>query len=190
MKITRNPLAKNGTPDPVRIGIAAVVLAGLAFGGLFAANGIQSAQADERARTVAAAEASAEQKATEKAMYDAAAEAETAQEAADAAAYQQFLADKAAAEAKEAADAKAAADAQAAAEAQAAADAAAKAAKAPVKKAAGSSAGGAASGTPLPMKLETDPNNGQYGEMVIAVDPGSWCASHSGSTINGVPTCD
>lgn len=90
--------------------------------------------------------------------------------------------------AQQKADAEAAAAAQAAAEAaaaQAAADAAAKAA-APKRAA---STNGAPSGTPLPMTLVTDPNNGNYGSYEPA-DPGSFCASHSGSTINGVPTCD
>jgi membrane protein involved in colicin uptake len=53
-----------------------------------------------------------------------------------------------------------------------------------------SSASGAPSGTPLPMQQVTDPNNAQYGQMVPSVDPASWCANHSASTINGVPTCD
>lgn len=48
---------------------------------------------------------------------------------------------------------------------------------------------GEPSGTPLPMVQETDPNNGHYGQMVINVDPGSWCASHSGTTRGGVPEC-
>jgi membrane protein involved in colicin uptake len=103
-------------------------------------------------------------------------------------------------------DAKAAAAAalaaQQAAEAQAAAEAAARQ-QAAVEAASdddsgdggpsgGSSGGssGAASGTPLPMMQVTDPNNGQYGQMVPSVDPASWCANHSASTINGVPTCD
>lgn len=49
---------------------------------------------------------------------------------------------------------------------------------------------GQPSGTPLPMTLVTDPNNGHYGQYVPSVDPASWCANHSASTINGVPTCD
>lgn len=53
-----------------------------------------------------------------------------------------------------------------------------------------SSSSGEPSGTPLPMAQVTDPNNGQYGQMVPTVDPASWCANHSASTINGVPTCD
>jgi membrane protein involved in colicin uptake len=53
-----------------------------------------------------------------------------------------------------------------------------------------STASGAASGTPLPMTKVTDPNNGHYGQMVPSVDPASWCASGTASTINGVPTCD
>lgn len=49
---------------------------------------------------------------------------------------------------------------------------------------------GQPSGTPLPMTLVTDPNNGHYGQYVPSVDPASWCANHSASTINGIPTCD
>lgn len=53
----------------------------------------------------------------------------------------------------------------------------------------GWAAGQAPKGTPIPMHRETDPNNGMYGQMVIE-DPGDFCASRSGSTINGVPVCD
>ena len=79
--------------------------------------------------------------------------------------------------------------------AQATADAAAKAAavKAPVKRSAtttgGWVAGQAPKGTPLPHHTETDPNNGNYGQQTYD-DPGTFCAAHSGSTINGVPVCD
>lgn len=115
-----------------------------------------------------------------------------------------IAAEQAAQAAAAAAAAQAAADAAAQAAAQAAADEAARQAAAQqeqstsddtssdsgVSPGSGSTSSGAASGTPLPMAQVTDPNNGQYGEMVPAVDPGSWCASHSASTINGVPTCD
>lgn len=92
--------------------------------------------------------------------------------------------------------------AQQAAEAQAAADAAAQAqavADAQVADDSGSSSdtsgssepasSGEPSGTPLPMVQVTDPNNGQYGQMVIGVDPASWCASGSGTTRDGQPQC-
>lgn len=89
--------------------------------------------------------------------------------------------------------------AQAAAQQQAAQDAAARQqsaqqtqsdASTPASGSGGSSSSGEPSGTPLPMAQVTDPNNGQYGQMVPTVDPASWCANHSASTINGVPTCD
>lgn len=46
-----------------------------------------------------------------------------------------------------------------------------------------------ASGTPLPLIKDDDPNSGQYGQMVIEYDPGSYCSAHSGTTRNGVPEC-
>lgn len=108
--------------------------------------------------------------------------------------------------AQQEADAKAAAAAQAAAEKAAADAAAAQAAQAAQQSQAqavsdddsGSSSSssdpsassGQPSGTPLPMAKVTDPNNGQFGQYVPTVDPASWCANHSASTINGVPTCD
>jgi len=116
----------------IRIGVAAVVLGAVGVGGFTVVNGLAVARADHQAQVAAAAEDAAEQSAMEQDMYAAADVAKKAQDAADEAAYQQFLVDKAAAEAKAAADAKAAEDARVAAEAQAAADAAAKAAtKAP-----------------------------------------------------------
>jgi len=185
MKITRETFTKARLPVPAQIGIAVVVIGGLIFGTVGTATAIQNARAEQQARTVAAAEDAREQAATEKAMYAAAEDAKTAQDAADEAAYQQFLADKAAAEAKAAADAKAAEDARIAAEAQAAADAAAKAAtKAPVKRSASSGGGGAGSpGSPIP--FVSDPNEAGGGHYDT-----TQCASGSGSTINGVPTCD
>jgi preprotein translocase subunit SecF len=81
------------------------------------------------------------------------------------------------------------------AEQQAAADLAAQQAAASKQTtrqapAASSGASGAPAGTPLPMVQVTDPNNGQYGQMVPSVDPAAYCAAGSASTINGVPTCD
>ncbi len=171
--------------------IIAVVLAVLLVGATTAAIAVNRHQTQVQTASQQASQekADAKQAAIYEKMDAAAAKAVTDARAADEAAYQQYLADqKAAAEAKAAADAKAEADAAA----KAAVDAAAKqSAKAPAKKAAGGvPASGQPSGTPLPMKLDTDPNSGQFGEMIIAADPGSWCASHSGSTINGVPTCD
>lgn len=46
---------------------------------------------------------------------------------------------------------------------------------------------GAARGTPLPFYPSSDPQNANGGDYA---DPGSYCASKSGSTINGVPQCD
>jgi len=128
MKITRATFTKSRIPVLSQVGIAAVTIGALVFGGFAIGNGIRTAQADQQARTVAAAEATAEQEATEQAMYAAAASAKKELEAAAEASYQDYLVAKAAAEAKAAADAKAAEDARLAAEAQAAADAAAKAA--------------------------------------------------------------
>lgn len=105
--------------------------------------------------------------------------------------------------AQQEAEAKAAAAAQAAAEKAAADAAAAQAAQQAQAQAASdddsdssssssssSASSGQPSGTPLPMAKVTDPNNGQFGQYVPTVDPASWCANHSASTINGVPTCD
>ena len=105
--------------------------------------------------------------------------------------------------AEQEAAAKAAAEAAAAAQAAAAAKAAADAAAAQAAQqqaqtastdntSSSNSSGpsGEPSGTPLPMAKVTDPNNGHYGQYVPTVDPASWCANHSASTINGVPTCD
>lgn len=80
-------------------------------------------------------------------------------------------------------------------QAKAAADAAA--AKAAAEAAAAKSAqkstsyapGQAPKGTPIPQHLVTDPNAGNYGQYDIE-DPGFFCASKSGSTVNGVPVCD
>lgn len=44
-------------------------------------------------------------------------------------------------------------------------------------------------GTPLPSYTITDPKNANYGKLGYE-DPGLFCASHTGSTINGVPQCD
>lgn len=46
---------------------------------------------------------------------------------------------------------------------------------------------GAPAGTPLPFYPSTDPENAQGGSYA---DPGTFCASGSGSTVNGVPVCD
>lgn len=46
---------------------------------------------------------------------------------------------------------------------------------------------GAPSGTPLPFHPSGDPENANGGEYA---DPGTFCASGSGSTVNGVPVCD
>lgn len=46
---------------------------------------------------------------------------------------------------------------------------------------------GAASGTPLPFYPSDDPENASGGSYA---DPGSFCASKSGSTVGGVPVCD
>ncbi len=46
---------------------------------------------------------------------------------------------------------------------------------------------GAPSGTPLPFYPSSDPENAEGGQYA---DPGSFCASGSGSTVNGVPVCD
>lgn len=53
----------------------------------------------------------------------------------------------------------------------------------------GGSTQGASSGTPLGWYIITDPNNANYGQKGYD-DPGTFCASGSASTINGVPTCD
>jgi len=187
MKLTRETFTKARLPVPAQIGIAVVVIGGLVFGTVGTATAIQNARAEQQARTVAAAEDAREQAATEKAMYAAAEDAKAAQDAADEAAYQQFLADKAAAEAKAAADAKAAEDARIAAEAQAAADAAAKAAtKAPVKSS--SSAGGSAGvhGKKVPFIPSDDPQNADGGSWDMSV-----CQGGSASTgADGTPYCD
>ena len=141
MKITRDTFTKSRIPVLAQVGIAAVAVGSLVFGGIAIGNGVRSAQAEQHSRTVAAAEAAAEQEAAEDAMYQAAAAAKKELEAAAEATYQEYLAAKAAAEAKAAADAKAAEDARIAAEAQAAADAAAKAAtKAPSRSSSNSTA--------------------------------------------------
>jgi len=140
MKITRDTFTKSRIPVLAQVGIAAVTIGALVFGGFAIGNGIRTAQADQQARTVAAAEAAADQVAAEEAMFQAAASAKKELEAAAEASYQEYLAAKAAAEAKAAADAKAAEDARIAAEAQAAADAAAKATtKAPARNSSNSS---------------------------------------------------
>lgn len=46
---------------------------------------------------------------------------------------------------------------------------------------------GAPSGTAVPFHASDDPNNAAGGDYE---DPGVFCASHSASTVNGVPTCD
>lgn len=176
-------------------GIAAtLVTAGLAVGGVTVWNGIQQGDA-AHARYVAADR-----------VYD----AEMAQSAtgdAQVAAHgvltqhvNDVNAEIQAAEAAKAAAALAAQQAAAAAAAQAAAQKAAQeqaAQQAATQQSDTSSStpsdsgsSGEPAGTPLPMMKVTDPNNAQYGQMVPAVDPGSWCAAHSASTINGVPTCD
>lgn len=48
-------------------------------------------------------------------------------------------------------------------------------------------ASGAPAGTPVPFYPSADPNNANHGDYA---DPGSFCASHSASTVNGVPVCD
>jgi len=172
--------------NQIRIGVAAVVLGAVGVGGFTVVNGLAVARADHQAQVAAAAEDDAEQSAMEQDMYAAADAAKKAQDAADEAAYQQFLADKAAAEAKAAADAKAAEDARIAAEAQAAADAAAKATtKAPVKRSASGGGGGGAGSPGSPIPFVSDPNEAGGGHYDT-----TQCDSGSGSTINGVPTCD
>lgn len=99
-------------------------------------------------------------------------------------------ADTAAKVAAEQAAAAEAARVQAEADAQRAAQQQATRQQTTTKQATGAESSGAPSGTPLPMVQVTDPNNGQYGQMVPSVDPSSYCAAGSASTINGVPTCD
>lgn len=91
------------------------------------------------------------------------------------------------------AQAKAAADAAAAAQVaaqQAAAAAAAKAAapkQTTTRSATTYAPGQAPKGTPLPFTKSSDPQNANGGDYA---DPGTFCASRSGSTIGGVPQCD
>jgi len=179
-------------------GIAAgVIAAGALAGGVAAYNGVQSANASQAAYVAS----------------DHAYSTAMAQSASD---DQQVLGDavqrqhinQVNAQVQAAEDAKAAAAAAAAAAAQQAAEAAAARQQADAEAQAasnddsgsgddssggssgGTQASGQPSGTPLPMAQVTDPNNGHYGQMVPTVDPASWCANHSASTINGVPTCD
>jgi hypothetical protein len=97
---------------------------------------------------------------------------------------QQTLSDSDAAGAQAIADEKAAEAAQAAA--LAAQQAAAQAAAAEKAKEA-SEPHGAPAGTPVPFIASSDPNNANGGDYE---DPGIFCASHSASTVNGVPVCD
>jgi len=85
--------------------------------------------------------------------------------------------------------AQAAADAAAQAAALKAAQDAAAAAAAPQKVATSTTyaPGQAPKGTPLPFTKSSDPQNALGGDYT---DPGLFCASHSGSTVNGVPECD
>jgi hypothetical protein len=91
--------------------------------------------------------------------------------------------------AQQAAEAQAAADAATQAQATQDAQVATDASAASDDVSTDSASSGEPSGTPLPMVQVTDPNNGQYGQMVIGVDPASWCASHSGTTRGGQPQC-
>ncbi len=146
----------------ITIGVGAVVIAGLAFGGysMFHGEGQQHAQAVTFTAPVAESVAAPTQDMTAaQSIYD--------QQVAHAAA---------------AAEAKAAADAAAA---KLAADKTAKQVATTTPSATNNP-----KGTPLPMVRESDPNNAQYGQMVIGQDPGTFCAAHTGSTINGVPVCD
>lgn len=169
--------------------IAAVFVAGAAVGVPVAVNASNTAHAQEIAQTDAANGATAVTRA------DGARDVLLVGSATQAGVIAQQEADAAAAAAAQAAAAQAAADAAAA---QAAQQQQAQAQSAPADSGSGggdyvgSSAGssGAASGTPVPMKTDTDPNSGTYGQQVIAEDPGLFCAAHSASTINGVPTCD
>jgi hypothetical protein len=49
--------------------------------------------------------------------------------------------------------------------------------------------GEAPSGTPVPTVLITDPNNADYGKYE-PIDPGTFCASRTASTVNGISVCD
>jgi hypothetical protein len=170
---------------------AAVITVGAVIGGVAVWNGVAQAQ-DAHAAYVASdhvfSSAMAESKSDDQQVLDDAVQRQHINEVN--------------AQVQAAEDAKAAAAAAAAAQA-AAAQAAAQEAQAeqdaqtePASDDSGSGTGGSSSssgepsGTPLPMVQVTDPNNGQYGQMVPSVDPASWCANHSASTINGVPTCD
>lgn len=53
---------------------------------------------------------------------------------------------------------------------------------------AGWTEGQAPAGTPIPTHLDEDPNSGSYGQYII-MDPGFFCASHSGNDTGGVQYC-
>jgi len=181
MKITRSTFAPSRIPAALRIGIAAVITAGVIAGGVGVATGIRTAREAEAAHTAQVKQEAQEQKEIEGQMFAAAENAKKDMDAAAEADYQKFLADKAAAELKAQAEAQAAIDL---AKAQADAEAAAKTAvKAPVKRASGGGTAPGASGSPIP--FVADPNEAGGGHYDT-----TQCASGSGSTINGVPTCD
>jgi hypothetical protein len=173
--------------------VATVMVAGACVGGIAVANGV--AQANQAHAIYVASDHQLSQEMVKSAAADQQVQAEAVQtqHINDVNAQVQAAEDAKAAAAAAALAAQQAA-AQAAAQQQAEQQAAARQQTADSTPASGSSGGssssGEPSGTPLPMAQVTDPNNGQYGQMVPTVDPASWCANHSASTINGVPTCD
>jgi len=169
--------------------ITALVIGGaltvaLVGGGIFGLASI--AQGRERAAQQQAAQerADAAQDALEDKLVAVGAEAVEKQQEADDAAWVQHLAELKEAEEKRVADALAAEQQRIADEAQATAKAAT---KAPVKSSAsGGGGGGGGAGSPgSPIPFVSDPNEAGGGHYDT-----TQCASGSGSTINGVPTCD
>jgi preprotein translocase subunit SecF len=181
-------------PDSRRAKIAgaitAVVLLVVIGGAGFT---IAKANADAQAHTALMVEVKADGKTLHAASTE---DAQLQASANTAAAYQENRAQVAAdAAVRAAAEQAAAAAAAEQAAAQAAADAAAQqASQQPTPQGTATDTGsgsdsssGAASGTPVPFTPSSDPNNAAGGDYA---DPGSFCASHSASTVNGVPTCD
>jgi hypothetical protein len=171
------------------IGTAAIAV--VVVGGSFAGVNVHNAQVQADAVHAASVKTAAAGAADYAVTVDAATQnAAVQQAAADA---QAVIDAKAAADALAAQQAAQAAAAQAA---QVAAQAAAVIVKAPVNKAsvtAPSAAtwvpGQAPRGTPIPTHTVTDPNAANYGQLDI-MDPGLFCASHTGSGPVATATCD
>jgi len=189
-------MAEETRKQSIRNGIIATMVTGaFAAAAIFGGTAIVNASNTQSAEMVAAAKQAdmvVQANAAQQEMSQSSS-VEAGKIAAQEKAEQEAAAAQAAAEAQ--AEAETAAQAEAQRQTQAAADAAssdssndspAESGGAPAQN----TASGQPSGTPLPMAQVTDPNNGQYGQMVPTVDPASWCANHSASTINGVPTCD